>query len=1027
MYTIPVVWHVFTPLANPTSYPEDLIHDALAKLNADFNNENVTHVIFNFVLAKIDPEGRCTSGITYHDSPLVGSLSPVYDVPLKNAVHWDNARYLNIYQVPEIVDYQGQPTTFHGYTIQPCIPRQYQTSFQGFDCSLAGSTPGFDERDGVVIDDGYLQGLTHEVGHWLGLFHTWGPDSYDPEIYPWWTQCGGNCEANGDFICDTNPMQSYGGQGTCHENTCEPNDDFIDPTENFMSYSDLCWNTFSANQYEKMFEILDIWRPDIHSLVNLEATGVINFVDNIFCTGSGVTCFYSVFNLPNNGKIRTGNIYVSNGAHLIIDDDVEIKMCKGSYVYIDKGGKFELRGKLTGDSPGIWDGIIVEGTLTGTSNQATFKGVSGSIVENAKIGVKVMNTYGHKFGKLELNGVTFNNNFTGVKMVSGSDYDFETEIKNCQFTNNVGGIQSFIELERSLDVYIIDCDFTNTYTGSVLGQNGIGVYAKSSRFFVYDDPADLDYSIGCNFYGLDYGIRIESLNSSKYNYIFNNEFKKCQFGIYNLSSNAGRFVFNKFRLEAAPIETSNRYGIYIDGFNSTASIQENLFTSSISSSPSIGVFHDNTGQINKFVRRNTFSNLKFGTEALNVNANNFQGPQAPGLLYTCNNFTSNEKDIYAYTSEINVINVNQKGLGFDPSSNPPQLISVATGNKFNGSAEPGYSSVHNNMFYFGSPFVLNYLRRNEVIEIPVNPVYVNQVLNGGLNCVKEEYSYLEDAPEGGGTSYLNLPEGEEELWDKLNPTLDLLTSLRNEYVEMYDLWMEEIRNNKSEVISNTTIYKDEIGRKLLNLVLSADSINFEKLETIVLNSGSDNSLYVWLLKEYVERENWSQADNIYNILQSNYSDALAQEVSTINSTYNVVKNKQNLDQSDINALKVIADSYVGNGSKWAQTLLSQYGFLYHPRLEEEGEIRSFKPSETGSNSIDFSIAPNPANNSISINIPSRINEVMVDITNVSGVNVFSKKLANSTTLDISSWVNGVYIIQFNDGKSRIQKKLIKVD
>ena len=70
---------------------------------------------------------------------------------------------------------------------------------------------------------------------------------------------------------------------------------------------------------------------------------------------------------------------------------------------------------------------------------------------------------------------------------------------------------------------------------------------------------------------------------------------------------------------------------------------------------------------------------------------------------------------------------------------------------------------------------------------------------------------------------------------------------------MYDSWTEEIRNNKSEVISNTAIYKDEIGRKLLNLVLSADSINFEKLETIVSNSGSDISMYVWLLKEYVDR------------------------------------------------------------------------------------------------------------------------------------------------------------------------------
>jgi hypothetical protein len=73
------------------------------------------------------------------------------------------------------------------------------------------------------------------------------------------------------------------------------------------------------------------------------------------------------------------------------------------------------------------------------------------------------------------------------------------------------------------------------------------------------------------------------------------------------------------------------------------------------------------------------------------------------------------------------------------------------------------------------------------------------------------------------------------------------------------------------------------------------------------------------------------------------------------------------------------------------------------------------------------VYPNPANNSISIYMPSSVNEVKVDITNVSGINVFTKKMSNSTTLDISSWANGVYIIQFNGGKSRVQKKFIKVD
>lgn len=563
-----------------------------------------------------------------------------------------------------------------------------------------------------------------------------------------------------------------------------------------------------------------------------------------------------------------------------------------------------------------------------------------------------------------------------------------------------------------------------------MGQNGIGIYAKSSRFNVFDDLTDLDYSIGCNFYGLDYGIRIESLNSSKYNYIYNNKFEKCQYGIYNLSSTAGRFVYNKFKLEEAPISNSNRYGIYIDGFNTNASIQENTFYGSAnSSSLSIGVFHDNTGQSNKFVRRNVFANLKYGVQAINVNANNFQGSQAPGLLYTCNNYNNNEKDIYPSMADINVININQKGLDNVIINGQPEIISVATGNKFFGSTFVGYNSIHNNMQNFGSPFILNYRRREIPVEIPFNPLQVSETPDPNQNCVKEEFTYLQDPPEEGegGGEYLMLPEEEEGLKIELQRVNEILTYLKSEYANLSATWSEEIRNNKSNDISNYSIYKDEVNRKFINKLLNAEEINFSEIEE-ALTIGDDYSMYVWLFREYVDRLDWSKADNTIMLIEDKFSNDFPDEISSLVSVYGILKNKSLLDQNDVLSLQEIADSYYKNGAKWAQTILSQYGYLYHPKVDEESEERNRKNEIDFKNSIEeHSVIPNPATNMVSINIPKGSKDVLVEISNAKGLKMLTKLLSENISIDISNWANGIYIVSFNDNNSVVQKKFIKVN
>jgi hypothetical protein len=75
------------------------------------------------------------------------------------------------------------------------------------------------------------------------------------------------------------------------------------------------------------------------------------------------------------------------------------------------------------------------------------------------------------------------------------------------------------------------------------------------------------------------------------------------------------------------------------------------------------------------------------------------------------------------------------------------------------------------------------------------------------------------------------------------------------------------------------------------------------------------------------------------------------------------------------------------------------------------------------NDIDLNVSPNPANNSIQIEISNPVNtNYEVSIFNVMGKQVFNG--FNKVSIDVSNFSNGFYILKINIDKKNIFKNII---
>lgn len=254
LYIIPVVVHLIhyngaEKLAlNRVRATIDGLNGAFRKTNADASRvrpifkDMATDARIEFRLATKDEMGRCTNGVTETVSQLTISATDA----VKSLIQWDPSKYLNIWVVRGINSDAVKDGTIAGYSQFPW---------------MGHATP---YNDGIVMDYKFMTAtdrtLTHEVGHYLGLYH------------PFQDGCSVDQRLQGDKLEDTPPVKEASFVANATSNTCHTDvPDQLDMWENYMDYNDRKY-LFTPQQVIRMRSSLTGFRSTLVTPWNLKYT-----------------------------------------------------------------------------------------------------------------------------------------------------------------------------------------------------------------------------------------------------------------------------------------------------------------------------------------------------------------------------------------------------------------------------------------------------------------------------------------------------------------------------------------------------------------------------------------------------------------------------------------------------------------------------------------------------------------------------------------------------------------------------------
>ncbi len=330
-YIIPVVFHVIHT-NGPENISREQMLDQIRVLNDDYSYKNANKTALRsqftavagsadieFKMASIDINGNCFDGVNRIYSS-TGVDMDMTKEPVKSLAYWNYKKYLNIWVVTNIVDGTGSASgTVLGYAVFPW---------------MAGS-----RKDGIVVrhdnvgtigtasngDGGRT--LTHEVGHWLGLFHTFQGDCVDDDM------CDDTPPVSGTFVNASCPANG---------NSCK-NDvpDKLDMWENYMDYSNgKCMAAFTLQQIAIMRGSLAAApRNSNVAASNLTATGVspqsvapvANFTASSTTICAGQSVVFTDLSCKGNPTVRSWTLTGSSTPSSTLASPTVVYQTPGTY------------------------------------------------------------------------------------------------------------------------------------------------------------------------------------------------------------------------------------------------------------------------------------------------------------------------------------------------------------------------------------------------------------------------------------------------------------------------------------------------------------------------------------------------------------------------------------------------------------------------------------------------------------------------------------------------------------------------
>ncbi len=493
--SIPVAVHVLWNTA-AQNISEQMITSQIRVLNEDFRRMAGTNgwntnpvgadVKIEFHLADRDPNGLPHSGINRVYTTYTSFNYQTHNTYLKGLSYWPSDKYLNLWVcnlsggLLGYAQFPGGPAATDGVVIQ--------YSAFGFNSPFYPYNLG--------------RSATHEIGHWLNLYHIWGDV----------TTCDGT-----DYCNDTPPCS---GQYFSNYPSCPVPSQCGYPRmiQNYMDYSDDgCMNLYTVDQTSRMRAAYTVYRYNLlisaREKLNVTQTGVDYQFTDIFgqpfaainFTSLGTTDSVTVevflgqapLNIPPGAKaVKRYFVITPNGTgfnaniRLYYKDAEVVGFTNGDNnlkLYKEEGGGWSLQGG-TGNPASNYVALdnvtsFSRWALSDPSDNpipvelASFKSeVTGNDVNLSWLTVTETNNYGFyveravssaDYGDIQWDDISF------VKSAGNS-----TEIKSYSFTD-----QNVNPGEYLYRLRIADNDGSYSYSDAVMAQvEAPGTYSLEQNY-----------------------------------------------------------------------------------------------------------------------------------------------------------------------------------------------------------------------------------------------------------------------------------------------------------------------------------------------------------------------------------------------------------------------------------------------------------------------------------------------------------------------------------------------------------------